>query len=137
MSNSLIYVRPSGQGGPEDSAISSRIGIALTSRQRSGWHEIYVAVRSGVATVSGIVATHRDQKLVLDVTERVAGVLRVKNELTIGDKRLGDAGNGAFDDAQQPANQVRAPRADHFQHLPVTTESLDDILSGRPANVAL
>ena len=135
MSSCLIYVHPSGQNNPEDAELGSRIGIALTNQKRVGWHELFIAVRGGVVTLSGTVSTGRDRRLVNSVTGRVAGVRRIKDEVSVDEKYARNSAD-AIPLEEEGGQPTTTSRADHFRSLPVVTESLEDILAGRTENAS-
>jgi hypothetical protein len=130
MSKSLIYVRRSAPSNSEDADLAARVGQSLTQSQRPGWFEIYVAVRNGLVTLDGKVSSERNRKLVVNATERVAGVRHVKDELQIvemADVVADDVESDSFFEHQRAAKPTGRP--EQFQHLPVVEESLEDILS--------
>lgn len=141
MSSGLIYVNPSHHKTPEDADLGSRIGIALTTQKRVGWHEIFVAVRGGQVTLSGVVASARERKLVAAVTVRVPGVFRIKDELKVDEKyhrKATEGATGEIDEfAEYEAQQKAVKRAEQFRKLPVVSDSLEDILAARGKEASL
>lgn len=135
MAHSLIYVNTSNLKTPEDADLGTRVVNALTTQKRAGWHEVYISIRSGQVTLNGVVASARERKLVAAVTSRVPGVFRIKDELTIDEKYLARSASGLSSDAEEFAayeiQQKAAKRAEQFRSLPVTSESLEDILAAR------
>lgn len=135
MSNSLIYVNPSSQKTPEDATLSNRIATTLKTQQRRGWHEVFIAVRSGQVTLSGVVASSREQKLIISLVTKVPGVIRVKDELTVDEKYQERSAKRTADDSEEYAEyeyqQKAAKRAEQLRQLPVVSESLEDLLAAR------
>lgn len=135
MSTCLIYVNPANHKTPDDVDLGSRIEIALTNQKRFGWHEIYIAVRSGQVTLSGVVASERERKFVTSVTSRVAGVFRIKDELKVDESYCQKDANGGTDELSEfetyAAQQKTAKRLEELQRLPEVSVSLEDILASR------
>ena len=61
---------------------TTRIGIAFATRPRITWHEIHVSVRDGIVTLRGEVPTPYDRQLVVAITQHVAGVFGIDDQLT-------------------------------------------------------
>jgi osmotically-inducible protein OsmY len=129
MSSSLIYVHPS--SNRDDASFAASIEAALKKQRQPGWHDIYIAVRNGVVTLNGEVTTNRDRQFVLAVTRQVVGTARILDKLTVVDKRTSNTNSDAETESSL-ADKLRArfksgKRVDHFKHLPVTSNSLEDL----------
>ena len=66
-----------------DADLLTRVGIALTLRMRHTLHAIHIVVDNGAVTLKGVVPTFYDRQLAIEVTRHIAGVLRVKDELSV------------------------------------------------------
>ncbi len=66
-----------------DADLLTRVGIALTLKLRHTRHGVVVHVDRAAVTLRGMVPTFYDRQLAIEVTRRVAGVLRVRDELTV------------------------------------------------------
>jgi hypothetical protein len=75
-----------------DADLLTRVGIALTLRLRHTLHAVHIRVEKGVVTLQGVVPSFYDRQLAIEITRRVAGVLRVIDELSVN--------------AVQPVNRV-------------------------------
>ncbi len=121
-----------------DADLLLRIGIALAARQRAAWRVVRVAAQNGVVRLEGVVPTFYDRQLILSVAKHVAGVLRVEDDLAIGETPT-HRQDGKSEDSSSPANHGGgeskvAPNA--FHHLPVLSPSLDEILAERLKGVS-
>jgi hypothetical protein len=79
-----------------DADLLTRVGIALTMRLSHTSHAVHIQVDNGVVTLRGLVPTFYDRQLVIEVTRRVAGVLKVRDELSV------TAPSDGFDKAWTP-----------------------------------
>jgi hypothetical protein len=79
-----------------DADLLTRVGIALTMRLSHTLHAVHIHVDNGVVTLRGLVPTFYDRQLAIEVTRRVAGVLKVRDELSVA------APSGGFDKAWTP-----------------------------------
>lgn len=86
-----------------DADLLTRVGIALTMRLSHTSHAVHIQVDNGVVSLRGLVPTLYDRQLAIEVTRRVAGVLKVRDELSV------TTPNGGFDKAWSP--QSRNPQA--------------------------
>jgi prepilin-type N-terminal cleavage/methylation domain-containing protein/prepilin-type processing-associated H-X9-DG protein len=66
-----------------DAELARRIRIAFTSRPRISRHEIHVTTLNGIVTLRGEVPTLYDRQLVLAITQHVAGVFGIDDELIV------------------------------------------------------
>ena len=70
---------------PTDADLLVRIGIVLSIKRRAGWHLVRLAVQNGVVRLAGIVPSYYDRQLIAGLAQHVAGVMRVDDDLAIGD----------------------------------------------------
>jgi hypothetical protein len=66
-----------------DADLLTRVGIALTLRLKHTPHRVNISVDRGTVTLRGAVPTFYDRQLAIEITRRVAGVMRVIDELTV------------------------------------------------------
>ena len=124
-----------------DLDLISRIGIALTSRQRLAWRVIRVIADRGVVTLQGIVPSYYDRQIIVAVTQHVAGVLRVEDQLAIASPSAreieleSERVERHDDESSHESNTSLYQKA--FQQLPVLSPSLEELLAARAANAAL
>lgn len=71
-----------------DADLLLRLSITLSTRRRAGWHLVQFAVHNGVVKLAGVVPTLYDRQLIANLARRVAGVLRVHDELSVGEPSL-------------------------------------------------
>jgi hypothetical protein len=89
-----------------DADLLTRVGIALTMRLSHTLHAIHIQVDNGVVILRGLVPSFYDRQLAIEVTRRVAGVLKVRDELSVATP------SGGFDKAWTPqSSNVRQPRS--------------------------
>jgi hypothetical protein len=123
-----------------DADLLLRIGIALAARHRAAWRAVRVGAQNGILRLEGVVPTFYDRQLILAVAQHVAGVLRVEDELTIDElpaRRQEAAAGAAPTPTGHGGTDAKAgPPPNAFYHLPVLSESLEDILAKRAANAA-
>lgn len=140
MINYQTQPRDTNELDPADLDLISRIGIALTSRQRIAWRVIRVIADQGIVTLQGIVPTYYDRQIIVAVTQHVAGVRRVEDELTIAPPPVraneADASDNEARSEAQGNSELRAePQPvsyqQVYQQLPVLSPSLEEILSAR------
>lgn len=120
-----------------DADLRTRLAIALGARQRNAWRVVRIATTNGVVRLEGIVPSFHDRQLILAVTQHVAGVMRVEDELKIFDppprrpdeQPLARPVNGA----ERKAEPQVGPAPNPFHHLP-ETESLEEILTRWPSS---
>src|SRR4051812_47029960 len=80
-------------GGPftlntADADLLLRLSIALSVKKRAGWHLVRVAVQDGIVRLAGVVPSFYDRQLIAALTTHVAGVMRVHDELAVGDPSI-------------------------------------------------
>src|SRR5262245_18890701 len=109
-----------------DTDLILRLRIALSIRRRAGWHLVRFGVQSGVVRLAGLVPTLYDRQLIAALARHVAGVLRVDDDLSVGDPSLRQhvseseatfATGGSASRTKPPWNR--------FSHLPIVDESLE------------
>ena len=69
----------------QDADLLTRVGIALTLRQRSSFRQIVVEVVAGVVTLRGNIPSFFDRQLAAETARRVVGVRQVRDELRVVD----------------------------------------------------
>jgi BON domain len=119
-----------------DADLLLRLGIALSIKKRAGWHLVRMAVQNGVVQLAGVVPSFYDRQLIAALARHVAGVLRVQDELAVGDPSIRQQventdGNSGDCDSRANTSDPRNP----FLHLPAVSESLEDILAQRAAGL--
>jgi hypothetical protein len=123
MANSLIYVHPAAPHNPEDAVLVPRLASVLKKQQQSSWGDIYAAVRQGIVTLTGKVATNRDRQFLVAIARHVPGVLQINDKLTVIDKRNRKAANESDSPAHaDPRLRAKKTKVDHFKHLPVVSD---------------
>jgi len=118
-----------------DTDLLRRLRIALSLKRRAGWHLVSVSVRNGHVQLAGTVPTFYDRQLIAALVRHVAGVYGIDDQLTVGDPSI----RQQLIDQQtilqsEPATKAASFR-DPFGHVPVLTQSLDEMLAGTAANV--
>jgi hypothetical protein len=83
-----------------DADLLTRVGIALTLRLKHTPHAVHVSIDRGTVTLRGTFPTFYDRQLAIEVTRRVAGVMRVIDELTVPPGR-GGRGDSQSDSQRQ------------------------------------
>jgi hypothetical protein len=138
MSNYQIQLGTTIAHNAADADLLLRIGIALAARHRAAWRAVRVGAQNGILRLEGVVPTFYDRQLILAVAQHVAGVLRVEDELTIDElparrqEATAEVASAPISHGGSEAQVAPAPNA--FYHLPVLSESLEDILAKRAAN---
>jgi hypothetical protein len=82
-----------------DADLLTRVGIALTMRLSHTSHAVHIQVDNGVVSLRGLVPSFYDRQLAIEVTRRVAGVLKVRDELSVTNP------SGGFDKAWTPQSR--------------------------------
>ena len=82
MSHYLLS-KPKSYTNPQDADLFRRLAIAFAMQPRDGWRDIHVIVRHGLVTLIGEVPSFRSRQLLVAVARHVAGVLRVRDELSV------------------------------------------------------
>ena len=67
----------------QDAELLTRVGIALTLRQRSSFRQIVVEVAAGVVTLRGEIPSFFDRQLAAESARRVFGVREVRDQLCV------------------------------------------------------
>ena len=119
-----------------DADLLTRLRIALSTHRRAGWHLVSFTAQNGVVQLAGIVPTFYDRQLIAALVRHVAGVFGIQDNLTVGEPSLRhqviDAETIPFTGL---AKSRSAATPSSLQHLPVLTETLDDIRVGAPGAV--
>ena len=66
-----------------DAELLTRVGIALTLRMPLTSQQVHPLVAGGEVTLQGELRSYYDRQLAIEITRRVAGVRRVRDELTV------------------------------------------------------
>jgi hypothetical protein len=133
MSTIQLQERTTNHLNAADSDLLRRLRIALSIHKRAGWHLVHFTAQNGVVQLSGVVPTNYDRQLIAALVRHVAGVYGIEDDLTVGDPAIRQQ---LFSDEtilleREPTIKT-APSRDPFQHVPVLSQSLDDMLA-RPA----
>lgn len=67
----------------QDIELERRIGIFLSSQSRRNLRAVEISADNGVVTLRGRVHSYYEKQLSLHLAARVAGVLRLKDELLV------------------------------------------------------
>jgi len=112
-----------------DADLLLRLRIALSVKRRAGWHLVSISVRGGAVKLAGVVPSPYDRQLIASLAQHVAGVLRIEDELAIGEPSLRQQLPEADQKSESPT-ALTSP-VSPFAHLPVLAELLDDIVPVR------
>lgn len=121
-----------------DANLLQRLGIALSTRRRAGWHLVHFSVHNGEVKLAGVVPSFYDRQLIANLVRHVAGVLRVRDELAVGEPSIRQQVANVDHTSNHVASKVEqtAPQ-NPFRRLPVVSDSLESILAGQAASVVL
>ncbi len=131
MSIAQLHDHTSVRSKGTDADLLLRLRIALSVHKRAGWHLVRFTAQNGVVQLAGVVPTFYDRQLIAALVRHVAGVFGIEDNLTVGDPSI----RQQVIDAERTPPQIYprtnvAPFRDPFVHLPVLSQSLDDILVG-------
>jgi len=114
-----------------DADLLLRLRIALSIHKRAGWHLVRFTAENGVVQLAGIVPTFYDRQAIASLVCHVAGVFGIHDDLAVGDPSIRQQVIDAETASPQiePTTNVVPPR-DAFANLPITPQSLDDIIVG-------
>lgn len=90
-----------------DADLLTRVGIALTLRLKHVPHAVHVRIDRGTVTLRGTLPTFYDRQLAIEITRRVAGVMRVIDELTVPPTRGGHRPGSANSQRQASTAALR------------------------------
>jgi len=110
-----------------DADLLLRLRIALSIKRRAGWHLVSIAVRDGAVTLAGVVPSFYDRQLIASLVRHVAGVHRIDDKLAVGDPSLRQQVANAEMTQSKSESTSNSPTRNQFSHLPVLSQSLDDI----------
>lgn len=118
-----------------DADLLLRLSITLSTKRRAGWHLVQFAVHNGVVKLAGIVPSFYDRQLIANLARHVAGVLRVHDELSVGEPSLRQQTADVDDsprhvDSKSEQTASRTP----FRDLPVVSDSLESMLAWHAAS---
>ena len=118
-----------------DADLLLRLRIALSVKKRAGWHLVNVAVENGVVQLAGVVPSFYDRQMIAALVRHVAGVFGIEDKLSVGDPSIRQQITET-EEITRPRNSASvAPLRNPFQHLPVLSETLDDVLAGHLVSV--
>jgi hypothetical protein len=131
MSVTQIQKRTTNHSTGTDADLLLRLRIALSVHKRAGWHLVHFTTQNGVVQLAGVVPTFYDRQLIAALVRHVAGVFGIEDYLAVGDASI----RQQVIDAEKiapPSNQETSvvPPQDPFLHLPVLSQTLDDMLVG-------
>jgi osmotically-inducible protein OsmY len=137
MSHYQTHHVPSIAQNAGDADLLLRLGIALSIRKRAGWQLVRFRVQNGVVRLGGIVPTFYDRQLIAALARHVAGVLRVEDELAVGEPSLRqEVTETDVTSGHNHVNAAEVKSSNPFRDLPVVTDSLEDILVQQAATAA-
>lgn len=114
-----------------DADLSLRLRIALSVHKRAGWHLVTFSVQNGVVQLAGIVPTFYDRQLIAALVRHVAGVFGIEDKLAVGEPSIRQQVTEADSATSQNGSTTNVvPSRNPFLHLPVLSQSLDDIRVG-------
>jgi osmotically-inducible protein OsmY len=87
-------------GNPSDSDLARRVALFLSTQHRPGLRVLEVEARGGVVTLRGRVSTFYEKQLSVQIARRVAGVVRLVDDVMV---QLSRAETG-----RMPADQISA-----------------------------
>jgi hypothetical protein len=136
MSNIQLQERPFILSKGTDADLLLRLRIALSVHKRAGWHLVHFTAQNGVVQLVGVVPTFYDRQLIASLVRHVAGVFGIEDNLAVGDpsirQQVVDAESAPV---QSDSTTSEVPFRGPFVHLPVLSQSLDDIHVGPTASV--
>lgn len=102
----------------------TRVGIALTLRLKHTPHAVHISIDRGTVTLRGSLPTFYDRQLAIEITRRVAGVLRVVDELTVPQSRGGLNANSSNSHRQASTAALRGAGTESARHASDATAQL-------------
>jgi osmotically-inducible protein OsmY len=131
MSATQLKERTSNHSTGTDADLLLRLRIALSVHKRAGWHLVHFTARNGVVQLAGVVPTFYDRQLIAALVRHVAGVFGIEDHLAVGDPSIRQQVIDAEKIARQSDQETSVvPPQDPFLHLPVLSQTLDDMLVG-------
>jgi hypothetical protein len=136
MSTTQLQERTTTYLNGADSDLLRRLRIALSTHKRAGWHLVHFTAQNGVVQLAGIVPTFYDRQLIAALVRRMAGVFGIEDNLAVGDPSIRQqVTETETTPAQRDPTIKTGPLRDPFVHLPVLSQSLDDIQIGPATTV--
>ena len=136
MSTTQLQDRTANHSKGADDDLLLRLRIALSVHKRAGWHFVHFTAQNGVVQLAGVVPTFYDRQLIAALVRHVAGVFGIEDHLAVGDPTIRQQVIDAEQTAPQSDQQTKVvPLQDPFLHLPVLSQSLDDMLVGPAVSV--
>ena len=90
----------------QDADLLTRIGIALTLSRRPAFQKLHLVVYQRGVTITGELPSFYDRQLAVELVRRIAGVLRVHDQIVVSDEGVEPYASFAeptATPAQQPA----------------------------------
>jgi osmotically-inducible protein OsmY len=136
MSTIQLQDRPTRHLREADADLLLRLRIALSVHKRAGWHLVEFTAQNGVVQLAGFVPTFYDRQLIGALVRHVAGVFGIEDHLAVGDPSIRQQVTDA-DATPLQSDSTTKPVSfrDPFRHVPVLSQSLDDMLVGPPVGV--
>lgn len=69
-----------------DADLLTRIGIAITLSRRPAFQKLHLVVYQRGVTISGELPSYHDRQLAVELIRRIAGVLRVHDQIVVSDE---------------------------------------------------
>jgi hypothetical protein len=131
MSMTQLQERTTNHSIGTDADLLLRLRIALSVHKRAGWHLVHFTAQNGVVQLAGVVPTFYDRQLIAALVRHVAGVFGIEDHLAVGDGSIRQQVIDAEKIAPQSDQETSVvPPQDPFLHLPVLSQTLDDMLVG-------
>ena len=105
----LAQVNPGSQGRPTDQQLSDTIAKRIANDPTLSADAINVSVKSGVATLTGVVGKESDKAKAVELA-RIVGIIRVENHLTSREKagdKTKDAADAVGDTTKKAAKETK------------------------------
>jgi osmotically-inducible protein OsmY len=135
MSTTQLQERTTNHLNGADSDLLRRLRIALSIHKRAGWHLVHFTAQNGVVQLAGVVPTFYDRQLIAALVRRMAGVFGIEDNLAVGDPSIRQQVTETETTSPPSVTTKSAPPCDPFVHLPVLSQSLDDVLIGPATSV--
>jgi osmotically-inducible protein OsmY len=136
MSTTQLQERTTKHLNRTDADLLRRLGIALSTHKRAGWHLVHFTVRNGIVQLTAVVPTFYDRQLIAALVRRMAGVFGIEDNLAVGEPSIRQQVTDAETDSSPSDPPTKAASfREPFVHLPVLSQSLDDMHLGPAASL--
>ncbi len=133
MSNFQLQNRLS-QLETNDANLLQRLRIALSVQRRAGWHLVGFTVQNGIVQLTGEVPTFYDRQLIAALVRHVAGVLGIRDNITVGDPSIRrQVTNSEAKFLQGTVKPGITRSSDSFRRPPVHADTVHNTLAGATA----